>query len=83
MKELENKIVEFRCRMCGRHYEAMAKLCVLERQKISGEFEMLIFERHCPNCGYLNREPDPDLKRRSYGVLYSRVKDLEGETHDH
>lgn len=27
MKELENKTVEFRCRMRGRHYEAMAKLC--------------------------------------------------------
>lgn len=83
MKELENKIVEFRCHKCGYYYKAMAKICVLERQKISvlerqkisDEFEILIFGRDCPNCRCFNREPDPDVKRR----LYSRVKELEDE----
>lgn len=73
MKELDNKIIKFRCRKCGYYYEAMAKLCVLERQKISDEFEALIFGRDCPNCRCLNRELDPDLKRKAY--TYSKMED--------
>lgn len=83
MNELENKIIKFRCHKCGYYYKAMTKLCVLERQKISDGFEMLIFGLDCPNCRCFNREPDPDLKRRLYSGLYFRVKELEGETDDH
>lgn len=79
MDELENKTIKFRCRKCGYYYEAMAKLCTLERQKIGDEFEMSIFGRDCPNCRCLNREPDPDLKRKVYDDLYSRVKESEDE----
>ena len=74
MKELENKTIEFRCRKCGYYYEAKAKVCTLERQKISDEFEILIFGRDCPNCRCFNREPDPDLKRMEHSVLYSRME---------
>lgn len=80
MDELENKIVEFRCHKCGYYYKAMAKLCVLERQKISDEFEILIFGRDCPNCKCFNREPDPDVKKRLMLIL---DRELEGEIDDH
>jgi predicted RNA-binding Zn-ribbon protein involved in translation (DUF1610 family) len=75
MNELENKIVEFKCRMCGRYYEAKAKLCVLEKQKIDNELEMLVFDRRCPNCGCLNRRPNPDIKRR---VILMQDQELGG-----
>lgn len=74
MEGLENKNIEFRCRMCGRYYEANAKVCVLDIQKLSDEFEILIFERHCPNCGYLNKEVDRDLKRRFHGTMNGGIK---------
>ena len=60
MNKLENKTIKFRCHKCGYYYKAMAKLCTLERQKISDEFEILIFGKDCPNCRCLNRELDPE-----------------------
>jgi hypothetical protein len=69
--------------MCGRYYAAKAKLCVLERQKIGDELEMLVFERDCPNCGYLNREPDPDIKRRVIQLKLETNSRLGGEIDDH
>lgn len=67
LEYLETHIVEFKCRMCGRYYEAQAKLCMLDRQRI-GDFEALLYERRCPNCGYMNKEIDSDLKTRRYSL---------------
>lgn len=80
MEGIESKTVKFRCRKCGYYYEAKAKLCVLERQKISDEFETSIFGRDCPNCRCLNWEPDPDVKRR---LILMLDQELEGELDDH